>query len=95
MRYYAIRARPTSPVEPIGSIQATPFRLKPYGKSVWCYSNHRLGLKPYNKSSWCYLNNSFQTQTIDQGLRHMANPVGTIRTTHFRLKPYGRYIYLV
>ena len=65
MRYYAVRTRPTSsPVGLIGSIQTTPFRMKPYGKSVWCFSNHRLGLTPYSKSSWCYPNNSFQTQTI-------------------------------
>ena len=76
MRYYAVRARPaSSPVEPIGSIQTTPFRPKPYGKPIWCYSSHRLGLKPYSKSGWCYPNNSFQTQTIEQALRHTANPV--------------------
>ena len=28
-------------------------------------------------------------QTIDQGLVHGASPVGAVRTTHFRLKPYG------
>ena len=90
MRYYAVRDKPaSSPVELIGSIQTTPFRLKPYGKSIWCYPNHWLGLKPYSISSWCFPNNSFQTQTIDQGLSHTANPVGAIQTTHFRLKPYG------
>ena len=62
--FYAIRARPTSsPIEPIGSIQTTPFRLKPYGKSIRCYSNRRLGIKPYG-SGWCYSNHIFLSRAM-------------------------------
>ena len=31
-------------------------------------------------------------QTIEQGLKHTANPVGVIQTIHFRLKPYGKSV---